>query len=57
MVKMLVQSKTREYIKSKGLNTGGDALEALEKALTEIIDKAIERAKANNRKTLMGKDV
>ena len=57
MVKMLVQSKTREYIKSKGLNTGGDALEALEKALTELIDKAIERAKANNRKTLMGKDI
>ncbi len=57
MVKMLVQSKTREYIKSKGLNTGGDALDALEKKLVKIIDEAIERAKANNRKTLMGKDI
>ena len=57
MVELLVQSKIREYIKKKGLNTGGDALDAIEKSLKEILDKAIKRATENGRKTLMGKDI
>ncbi len=57
MVELLVQSKVRAYIKEAGLNTGGDSLEAIEKALKGILDDAIRRAKANDRKTLMAKDV
>lgn len=56
MVELLVQSKVRAYIKKKGLNTGGDSLEALEKAFKRSIDDAIGRAKANDRKTLMARD-
>lgn len=56
MVDLLVQSKVRSYIKDAGLNTGGDALEALDKATMALIDAAIARAKANDRKTLMARD-
>lgn len=57
MVDLLVQSKVRAYIKDAGLNTGGDTLEALDKRLAELISDAADRAKANDRKTLMAKDV
>ena len=56
MVELLVQSKVRAYIKKKGLNTGGDALNALDKRVGQLIDDAAARAKSNDRKTLMAKD-
>ena len=56
MVEYLVQSKVREFIKKKGLNTGGNALDALDKALKKLIEDAAKRAKANDRKTLMARD-
>lgn len=56
MVELLVQSKVRAYIKKKGLNTGGDALTSLDKAFSGALDKAIARAKGNDRKTLMARD-
>ena len=56
MVELLVQSKVRNYIKGNGLNTGGDSLDALEKAFKRGIDDAVKRAKSNDRKTLMGRD-
>jgi histone H3/H4 len=56
LVELLVQSKVRAYIKKKGLNTGGDSLAALEKAFQRVINDAVGRAKANDRKTLMARD-
>ena len=56
MVDYIVQSKVRAYIKSKGLNTGGDTLDALDKKMASLIDTASMRAKSNDRKTLMAKD-
>ncbi len=56
MVDLLVQSKVREYIKKKGLNTGGDTLDSLDKRLMKMLDAAIARAKGNDRKTLMARD-
>ena len=56
MVELLVQSKVRAYIKGKGLNTGGDALTALDKAFSKALDAAVMRAKGNDRKTLMARD-
>ena len=56
MVDLLVQSKVRAYIKDKGLNTGGDSLDALEEAFKGVIDRAVDRAKGNDRKTLMARD-
>ncbi len=53
---LIVQSKVREYIKKAGLNTGGETLDALNKAFMTLLDNAIKRAKANDRKTLMARD-
>lgn len=57
MVELLIQSKIRAYIKENGLNTGGDSLEQIEVALKTLLNDAIGRAKANDRKTLMAKDI
>ncbi|MBS86114.1 MAG: DUF1931 domain-containing protein [Asgard group archaeon] len=57
MVDLLVQSKVRQYIKDAGLNTGGDALEALDAKVADMLKAAAARAKGNDRKTLMAKDV
>ena len=56
---LFVKSKIREYIRSKGSNTSGDLIDgpALNKAILDILDKAISRAKANNRKTVQEKDL
>ncbi|MHA1328080.1 MAG: hypothetical protein ACTSRH_12290 [Promethearchaeota archaeon] len=42
-----------------GCNTSGDLIDgdALNKAIIEILDKAIARAKANGRKTVQEKDL
>jgi len=56
---LIVKAKVREYIKSKECNTSGDVIDgdALNDALKAILDKAIERAKANGRKTVQTKDL
>ncbi len=38
-------------------SVAGDFYEALDKKVEELIKKATERAKANNRKTVMAKDL
>lgn len=55
---LFVKSKIREYIKSKGCNTSGDLLDGgtLNDAIVDILDKAIERAKTNGRKTVKERD-
>ena len=56
---LFVKSKVREYIKGKECNTSGAVLDgsALNNAIIDILDKAIARAKANNRKTVQEKDL
>ena len=56
---LFVKSKIRDYIKTKGCNTSGDLVEgpALNNVITDILDKAIARAKANGRKTVQEKDL
>ena len=56
---LFVKSKVREYIKGKECNTSGDVIDgpALNDAIIEVLDKAIARAKANNRKTVQEKDL
>ncbi len=56
---LFVKSKVREYIKGKGCNTSGDVIDgpALNDAIIDVLDKAIARAKANNRKTVQEKDL
>lgn len=54
---MIVVSKVKEYIKSKGCQTAGDSIPALSKEVTKLIDKACERVKANGRQTVKPQDL
>lgn len=54
---LVVVSKVKEYVKGKGLQTSETAVEALSKAVGELLDKAIERAKDNGRQTIKDRDI
>ncbi len=54
---LVVRSKVREIAKKKKMNLGGDAAEALSKEITRLVDRAAERAKANRRTTIKGRDI
>ena len=54
---LVVQSKVKDVVKGKGMNTAGDLAEGLSKEVTVLIDKAVKRAKANGRKTVRAADI
>ena len=56
---LIVKAKVREYIHEKECNTSGDVVDgdALNNEIKKLLDKAIERAKANGRKTVQTKDL
>ena len=54
---LVIKSKVRQYAKKKKMSFGGDAAEALSKEVARLVDKAIERAKANRRSTIKGRDI
>ena len=54
---LIVASKVKEYIKSKKMMTSGDALEAINDAIYEMLDDAVERTKANKRSTVKPQDI
>ena len=54
---LLVGSKVKAYVKSKGLMCSSGIMEALNDAVYECLDKAIERAEQNGRKTAQARDV
>ncbi len=56
---LYVKSKVREYIKGKECNTSSGVLDgiAFNAIIMSILDKAIARAKANNRKTVKARDL
>ncbi|MFX0083255.1 MAG: hypothetical protein ACFE94_16035 [Candidatus Hodarchaeota archaeon] len=56
---LYVKSKVREYIKGKGCNTSSGVLDgdALNGIIMELLDKAVARAKGNNRKTVKARDL
>jgi hypothetical protein len=56
---LFVKSKVREFIKGKGCNTSSAILDgdALNNIIIDILDKAIARTKANNRKTVSERDI
>ena len=53
---LLVGSKTKEAVKSSGLNVSGDALEALNDNVHALIKDAQKRCTSNGRKTVRGSD-
>jgi histone H3/H4 len=54
---LVVRSKVRELAKKKKMNLGGDAADALSKEVVRMVDRAAERAKANRRTTIKGRDI
>lgn len=54
---LVVKSKVRQYAKKKKMNLGGDAAEALNREIARLVDRAAERAKANRRTTIKGRDI
>lgn len=54
---LVVASKVKSYIRARsGMNTSGTVLDALSNKLRQLCDEAIERAKADGRKTVMDRD-
>ena len=51
---LIVKSKIRNYI---DLNVGEDVAKALERKVEDILKKAEERAKANQRRTVYARDI
>jgi len=56
---LYVKSKVREFIKGKECNTSSGVLDGdtLNKIIMELLDNAVRRAKANNRKTVKARDL
>ncbi|MBI3190635.1 hypothetical protein HYZ41_02945 [archaeon] len=53
----VVRSKVRDLAKKKKMNLGGDAADALSREISRLVDRAAERAKANRRTTIKGRDI
>ena len=56
---LYVKSKIREYIKGKDCNTSAGVLDGtiLNEYIMWMLDKAVERAKGNGRKTVKARDL
>lgn len=55
---LVVQSKVREYLKSKGdFNIGSDLVGAVSDRIEMMLDDAARRAGDNGRKTIQARDV
>ncbi len=54
---LIVASKLKQYVKDKyDLNTSADVMDALSREVRRLTDRAVEKAKAEGRKTLMERD-
>ena len=53
---LLVGSKTKEALKSSGLNVSGEALFALNERVHELVQRAQARCQGNKRKTVKATD-
>jgi hypothetical protein len=54
---LIVASKVKAYVKSKGMMTSSDALVAISDRVYCMLEKALERTKANRRSTLKPQDL
>ena len=52
---LVVKAKIKDA--AKDCNVSGDFADALDKKLRQLVADACERAKSNNRRTVMGKDL
>lgn len=55
---LVVSSKLKKLIKEEGgMNTSSTAIEALSKKVENLAKEAIQKAKADGRKTVMDRDI
>jgi histone H3/H4 len=54
---IVVVSKVKEYVKTKGMQTSETAVDALSNTVRELLDKAVTRAKDNGRQTVKDRDI
>jgi histone H3/H4 len=55
---LVVTSKVKKLIKEKaGMNTSQETIEQLSRAVEKLVERGIETAKADKRKTVMGRDI
>lgn len=54
---LVVASKVKGYVKSKGMMTSSDSIAALSDKVYDIINDAIKRTKANRRSTVKPQDL
>ncbi len=54
---LIVASKMKAYIKSRGMMTSSDTVGALSDAVYALIDAAIARTRANRRSTVKPQDL
>ena len=54
---LVVVSKLKTYIREKsGMNTAGNVAPRLSDIIRNLCDEAVERARSDNRKTVMDRD-
>jgi histone H3/H4 len=54
---LVVVSKVKAYLKGKGCNTSGEAIDEISKRMQMILDMAAKRTEANGRKTVKAQDI
>lgn len=54
---LLVQSKVKDYVRGQEMMCSSDLIEALNDEIGRLLDRAVQRAKDNNRKTARASDV
>ena len=54
---LVVASKVKAYIRSKGCMCGADAIQAMSDCLYCCLDQAIKRTQANRRSTVKAQDI
>lgn len=54
---LVIGSKIKAYIKTKGLMCSGDLAESVSNLVREALDKAAERTQANKRSTVRPHDL
>ncbi len=52
----VVGSKVKDAVRKAGLRTAGDALDALNAEVAQVIRRAVDRAKSNGRQTIRPSD-
>ena len=54
---MIQKKKVKEYLNSKGFNMSSELVEKMEEDLLVVLDRAMERAEDNGRKTIYPRDL